>query len=118
MNNLPKRDLLERLTEFHIRTIKLCKKIKVTPIVSRIIPQIVAASGSAAANYAEASEAMSKKDFVKSLKTTRKELKEYRVWITGLKEGADFVDSEFDLLLQESKELTYIFTSILQKTDI
>lgn len=118
MESKNKRDLQERLTSFHIRTIKLCKKIKVTPIVIRIIPQLVAASGSAGANYAEASEAMSKKDFVKSIKITRKELKEYGVWIVGLKEGVNFVDLEFDALLQESKELTYIFTSILKKTDI
>ncbi len=111
-------DLEERLKSFHLRTIKLCKRVKITPVTSRIIPQIVACSGSAGANYCEASEAMSKKDFVKSMKTSRKEIREYSIWIAGLKEAAEFTDPEFDALLQESKELTYIFTSIIKKTDV
>jgi four helix bundle protein len=111
-------NLEDRLKSFHIRTIRLCKRIGNTPITSRIISQIVACSGSAGANYCEASEAMSKRDFVKSLKTSRKELREYSIWIAGLKEAADFTDSEFDALLQESKELTYIFTSIIKKADV
>lgn len=111
-------NLEERLKSFHIRTIKLCKKINITPVTSRIISQIVACSGSSGANYCEASEAMSKKDFVKSLKTSRKELREYSLWIAGLKEAANFTDSEFDILLQESKELIYILTSIIKKADV
>lgn len=111
-------NLEERLKSFHIRTIRLCKKVKVTPITSRIISQIVSCSGSSGANYCEASEGMSKKDFVKSLKTSRKELREYSIWISGLKEAAEFSDPEFDALLQESKELTYIFTSIISKADV
>lgn len=77
----------------------------------------MASSGSIAANYAEASEAMSKKDFVKSIKISRKEAKESKVWLRGLKITADFKDSEFDSLNQEATEFVYIFTSILKKTD-
>jgi len=111
-------NLEERFKNFHLRTIKLCKKEKITPVSSRIIPQIVACSGSAGANYCEASEAMSKKDFVKCLKTSRKELREFSIWIAGLKEAVDFTDPEFESLLQESKELVYILTSIIKKTDV
>jgi len=111
-------NLEERLKYFHIRTIKLCKRVRITSITSRIVPQIVACSGSSGANYCEASEAMSKKDFVKSLKISRKELREYTIWIAGLKEAVDFTDPEFDALLQESKELTYIITSIIIKADV
>ena len=100
------------------KTRNLEDRLRDFPITSRIIPQIVACSGSAGANFCEASEAMSKKDFVKSLKTSRKELREYSIWIVGLKEGVDFVDPEFDALLQESRELTYILTSIVKKTDV
>ncbi len=111
-------NLEERFKSFHLRTIRLCKKIKVTPLTARLIPQLVSSSGSAGANYCEASEAMSKKDFVKCLKTSRKELREFSIWIAGLKEAVEFTDLEFDALLQESKELTYILTSIIKKTDI
>ena len=111
-------DLKERFNQFFERVIKLCKKCPINATTSRIISQLIGCGGSIPANYAEASEAMSKKDFVKSLKTTRKELREYSIWIAGLKEAVDFTDSEFDALLQESKELTYIFTSIIKKADV
>jgi|SRR3989344_7158244 len=106
-----------RLENFFERIIKLCKKCPMNPITTRIIPQLVADGGSAPANYAEATEAMSKKDFNKSIKICRKESKESRVWLKGLKIAVSFEDPEFDALVQEATEFVYIFTSILKKTD-
>lgn len=110
-------DLGERLNDFFIRVIKLCKKCPLNARTSRIITQLTGCAGSMPANYAEASEAMSKRDFVKSMKIVRKEAKESRVWINGLKVVVNFTDPEFDALIQEATEIIYIFTSILKKTD-
>lgn len=111
------RELGERTNEFFIRTVKLCKKCPLNAITSRILSQLIGCAGSIPANYAEASEAMSKKDFVKSIKICRKEAKESRVWLKGLKIAINFTDVEFDALIQEATEFIYIFTSILTKTD-
>lgn len=105
------------MNNFFLRTIRLCKKYPLNAITSRIISQLIGDGGSLPANYAEATEAMSRKDFVKSIKICRKEAKESKVWIRGLKEAVDFEDPEFDLLIQEASEFIYIFTSILKKTD-
>jgi four helix bundle protein len=43
--------------------------------------QLVRASGSVAANYIEANEAISKKDFAFRIKICRKESKESRLWL-------------------------------------
>jgi len=110
-------DLEERLLNFFIRVIKLCKKCPLNARTSRIISQLTGSAGSIPANYAEASEAMSKKDFNKSIKIIRKEAKESQVWIRGLKEAVNFKDPEFDKLIQEAIEFICIFTSILKKTD-
>lgn len=110
-------DLEERLNNFFIRIIVLCKKCPLNARTTRIISQLMGCGGSVPAIYAEASEAMSKRDFVKSVKILRKEAKESIVWLKGLKVAVDFEDPEFDLLTQEAKEIIYIFTSILQKTD-
>ncbi len=109
--------LEDRLQDFFTRIIMLCKKIPSNSLTQRIIAQLIGAAGSIPANFAEATEAMSKKDFVKSIKICRKEAKESLVWLKGLKIAVSFKDSEFDLLIQEATELTYILTSILAKTD-
>ena len=110
-------DLEERLRIFFARVAKLCKKIPINARTSRSITQIMGSAGSMGANYAEATEAMSKRDFVKSIKIVRKEAKESIVWLQGLKVVVDFDDPEFDSLIQEAREFGYIFTSILQKAD-
>lgn len=104
-----------RLKNFFLRAIELCKKCPINPRTSRIISQLTASSGSVPANYAEASEAMSKKDFAKSIKISRKEAKESRIWLEGLKAAVDFTDPEFDSLIQEATEFIYMFTSIITK---
>ena len=56
-------NLEERLAKFVEKIINLMKKLPDNSINKRIIPQIVASSGSSCANYNEACEAESKKDF-------------------------------------------------------
>lgn len=86
-------------------------------LLRRIIPQLIACSGSIGANYLEASAAMSKKDFVKCLKIARKESREFLIWIDGLEEASSHRNEEFENLRQEAKEFSYIFTSIISKND-
>jgi four helix bundle protein len=81
--------------------------------------QFVRASGSIGANYIEANEALSKKDFIMRIKICRKESKECSYWL-NLIFTADSppLEKERLRLLQESKELTNIFGAIYRKSDI
>jgi len=110
-------DLGERTKEFFVRTVKLCRKIPRNSLTNRQIDQLIGSAGSVSANYCEASEAMSKKDFNKSIKICRKEAKESQNWFLGLKIAINSTDKEFDYLINEAKEFIYIFSSILSKTD-
>ncbi len=77
--------------------------------------QLVRAAGSIGANYIEANESLSKKDFVMRIKISRKETKESRYWLKltdPLKEN----EKEKESLIQESTELMKIFGSILNKS--
>ncbi len=80
--------------------------------------QLIRSSGSQAANYIEANEALSKKDFVHRIKISRKESKESCLWLrlceVGSKEelGKTRVD-----LNNEAIELRKIFTAILSKSE-
>ena len=81
------------------------------------IKQLVRASGSVGANYIEANEALSKKDFVHRIKISRKEAKERRYWLQLLDVGDDKRAEQERLdLAQESTELMNIFGAIINKS--
>ena len=80
--------------------------------------QLVRASGSVGANYIEANEALSKKDFVMRIKICRKESKEGRYWLRVVDtQGDPELDSERGGLAQEATELMNIFGAILRKSE-
>jgi len=69
------------------------------------------------ANYREANESLSKKDFLMRIKISRKEGKESAYWLrliheTNNLENADYAQS----MIQEATELTKILSSILEKS--
>ena len=56
-------DLEERTTNFARKVVKLCKSLPRNPINDRLVGQVVGCSGSIGANYREANDSLSKKDF-------------------------------------------------------
>jgi four helix bundle protein len=109
--------LEERLPILLRSVVKLCKKYRDDLIAKRIIPQLVASTGSIGANYQEATAAMSKKDFIKCLKIARKEARESLIWLEGLDEISEGKDKIIMDIIQEIKELSYILTSIISKAE-
>jgi four helix bundle protein len=80
--------------------------------------QVVRASGSIGANYIEANESLSKKDFLLRIKICRKEAKESRYWLRLIDAGDDSALKKYrDNLVQEATELTSIFGAILRKSE-
>jgi len=79
--------------------------------------QLVRSSGSVGANYIEANESLSKKDFLMKIRISRKEAKESAYWLrlihetNKLKNGIDVQN-----LMQEAIELKKILSSILEKS--
>jgi four helix bundle protein len=79
------------------------------------IRQLIRSSGSVGANYIEANEALSKKDFLLRVKISRKEVKESIYWLRLLPlQGR--VDKEKDRLIGEATELMKIFGAIIEKS--
>ncbi len=82
------------------------------------VKQVVRSSGSVGANYIEANEALSKKDFRLRIRISKKEAKETRYWLRLLDTQSNAaLDAERDKLVQEVTELMHIFGAILQKSD-
>lgn len=80
--------------------------------------QLVRASGSVAANYIEANESLSKKDFIYRIKICRKEAKESRLFLRLLDTNKK-MDSQIEKekLENEATELMKIFGAIITKAE-
>lgn len=81
-----------------------------------IIRQLVRSAGSVGANYIEANESLSKKDFLMRIKICRKEAKETCYWLRLLNCSAEAEEAKASLI-QESTELMKIFGAIIEKTN-
>jgi four helix bundle protein len=111
-------DLEERTLQF-AKDIRVFVKMLPRTIANlQDIRQLVNASGSVGANYIEANESLSKRDFVVRIKISRKEAKESRYWLRLLDTGEnDSVGKTRDGLIQEATELMNIFGAIVRKSE-
>ena len=107
-------DLEERTFEFAAGVRAFVPKLPRTISHSEDVKQLIRSSGSVAANYIEANESLSKKDFAHRIKICRKEAKESRLWLRLLNADSHAVR---DALMQEAGELVRIFTAILKKSE-
>jgi four helix bundle protein len=79
--------------------------------------QVLRASGSVGANYIEANEALSNKNFLMRIKISRKEAKESHYWLRLIDlETKQELETERAALIQEADELTRIFGAIYRKS--
>ena len=111
-----KYDLEERTAKLAEKVIELTKKVKITPINKRIVEQLVGSAGSIGANYCEATEAESKKDFIHKMGLCKKETKETKHWLRLLAQANPSLKEDIRLLWQESHEILLIFSSIIKTT--
>ena len=114
-----KYDLEERTLKFASAVRHYIKIIPKTIATIEDGKQVIRSSGSVGANYIEANESLSKKDFVFRIKICKKEAKESGYWIRLILESNDNIVEEKigKLLLQESIELKKIFSSIEGKSN-
>jgi len=115
--NTKQYDLEDRTLEFALRVRAFVKKLPKTLANIEDCKQLVKASGSIGANYIEANESLSKKDFVMRIKMCRKEGKESRYWLRLVDTGENReLEQERKELESEASELTHIFGSIVTKS--
>mgnify|MGYP000592654353 CR=1 FL=1 len=117
MSNTPD-DLAERTYWFARDVRKWVNQLDLSLASREDAKQVVRSSGSVAANYLEAQEGSSRKDFFYRIKMCRKEARESQLWLELLAEsGASDTVEELDRLIDEANQLTRIFASIANKQD-
>jgi len=108
-------DLEERTLSFAKRVNDYVNKLPKTIPNIENGKQLVRAAGSQGANYIEANESLSKKDFIMRIKISRKEAKESRYWLELTQPKEEYLKEKEDLII-ETTELMKIFGSILEKS--
>ena len=105
-------DLEERTARFGEAVIDFAKTIPQNAVTNRIISQLVAAATSVGANYVEADDAVSKKEFLKSIGTCKKEVREAKHFLRMAVCAVPKLKPEARRLWLEARELHLIFAKI------
>ena len=111
----PVKDLGERTAQFGEAVIRFAKRIPRNPVNNRLIDQLVGAGTSVGANFCEADNSVSGKDFKQRIGTCRKESKETMFFLRMVATAEESLASEARSLWREAKELNLIFGAIWRK---
>ena len=109
-------DLEERTAVFGEAVIGFAKKVEKNAITIPLISQLVRSGTSVGANYCEADDAVSKKDFKNKIGTCRKEARETKHWLRMIAAAAPEMKTEARKVWHEAKELHLIFAAIWRKS--
>jgi len=108
----PVYDLEERTARFGEAVIDFARAIQQDPVTNRLISQLVGAATSVGANYVEADDAVSKKEFLKSIGTCRKEARETKHFLRMVVRALPELKTQARKLWMEARELHLIFSKI------
>lgn len=105
-------DLEERCAKFGENVIKFCMKVKINDFNKSLVNQLIRSATSVGANYMEANQASSKKDFRNKIKISQKEANESKHWLRMISVAVLDKKEECRKLWKEAHELTLIFAKI------
>jgi four helix bundle protein len=105
-------DLEERTARFGEAVIDFARTIPQDAVTNRIISQLVGAGTSVGANYVEADDAVSKKEFLKNIGTCRKEARETKHFLRMAVRAVPELKPRARVVWLEAKELHLIFSKI------
>src|SRR5690349_1921067 len=110
-------DLEQRTATFGEAIIEFCLSLPSNPVSTPVITQLVRSGTSVGANYCEADDAESKKDFRHKIGICRKEARETKYWLRMIAKAAPEKKTEARRMWREAKELHLIFVAIVRSTD-
>lgn len=108
-------NLLERTAKFGESVIRFARSVPKSINDDPLINQFVRAGTSVGANYCEADDPLSRKDYLKSIGICRKESKETKYWLRMIATAEPALREAARPLWQEAKELNLIFGAIFRK---
>ena len=109
-------DIYERCLGFAVKISAFVDKLPKRFSSIEYGKQLLRSSASIGANMQEADGALTKKDFINKVGIARREAKETNYWLQLLKYSKLADNTNIDYLLQESKEIKLILSSIINNT--
>ncbi|MFA6393854.1 MAG: four helix bundle protein [Patescibacteria group bacterium] len=110
-------DLEERTAKYGEDAVYFCLKVKKNEVNRSLINQFIRSATSIGANYMEANQASSKKDFRNKIKICQKEANETKHWLRMIAIAIPEEKDRCRKLWKESHELTLIFAKISKSCD-
>ena len=111
-------DLAERTARFGETAIRFARQIQVDAVTRPLIVQLVRAATSVGANYCEADEAGSRKEFRYRISVCKRESRESKHWLRMIATAAATHRNDARVLWKEANELTLIFASIFRNSKL
>lgn len=112
-----RRDLKERTKAFALRVIRMYSALPKSSAVAQVLGKQVLRSGtSVGANYREASRGRSKAEFSSKIGDCLKEIEETEYWLEILADSGCLLPPKLANLLDETRQLIAIFTSISKRS--
>lgn len=108
-------DLGERTARFGEAVIRFARKIKLDAVTSPLVRQMVDSGTSVGANYCEADEVGTKKEFLYRISVCNREVRETKHWPRMMAIAFPAQKDEARLLWKEANELNLIFSAIFRK---
>ena len=109
---VPHYDLEERTARYGEAVIDFAKRIPRGPLTDHIIDQLVRAETSVGANYIEADDSVSKKEFLKCIGTCKKEARETKHFLRMVARAVPELQTDARKLRLEARALHLIFARI------
>jgi four helix bundle protein len=110
-------NLETRTAVFGSEIIKFCKQLPKNEITKPLINQLIRSGTSVGANYCEADDAETRKDFRHKIGICKKEARETKHWLHMIAVACPEYKNVITTLWKEAKELNLIFNAIINSTD-
>jgi len=110
-------DLEERTAKYSEEIVIFVKNIKRSLLNENILKQLLKSATSIGANYYEANNASSKKDFKNKIYISKKEANETKYWLRLLNKACPELEKQIKVLWKEAQELSLIFQKIVNTSN-
>ena len=109
---------IQRLLKFGVAVIRLANEFPKTPAGFAIASQLIKAATSIGANFVEAQDASSLKDFIQKLSISLREAKEASYWLQIVQMSRLVSEASLSELIKENNEIIAVLVTSIKSSKL